>query len=167
MNYRNILHRQQLFSLCQSLYSKVRKLWGIDILLAFDLEKYGLENGVLLSGYGWDNIEKSTYIWSEYPCSVFEHPCSVSKRKSCDYPPWVWSWTICSLPSGRNQLITTVMPTKSDSDIIFCLQLLSKTLICTLHLSLCESIGHLCINPILQIGLIHKWSINSKFVITL
>ena len=30
---------------------------------------------------------------------------------------------------------TTVMSTKSDSDIIFCLQLLSKTFTCTLHFS--------------------------------
>ena len=30
---------------------------------------------------------------------------------------------------------TTVLPTKSDSDVIFCLQLLSKTLTRTLHLS--------------------------------
>ena len=29
----------------------------------------------------------------------------------------------------------TVVPTKCDSDIILCLQLLSKTLTCTLHLS--------------------------------
>ena len=29
----------------------------------------------------------------------------------------------------------TVVPTKSDSDVIFCLQLLSKILTCTLHLS--------------------------------
>ena len=29
----------------------------------------------------------------------------------------------------------TAVPTKSDSDVIFCLQLLSKTLTCTLHLS--------------------------------
>ena len=29
----------------------------------------------------------------------------------------------------------TVMPTKSDSDVVLCLQLLSKTLTCTLHLS--------------------------------
>ena len=28
----------------------------------------------------------------------------------------------------------TVVPTKSDSDVIFCLQFLSKTLNCTLHL---------------------------------
>ena len=30
---------------------------------------------------------------------------------------------------------TTVVPTNSDSDVRFCLQLLSKTLTCTLHLS--------------------------------
>ena len=30
---------------------------------------------------------------------------------------------------------STVVPTKSDSDVLFCFQLLSKTLICTLHLS--------------------------------
>ena len=29
---------------------------------------------------------------------------------------------------------STVVPTKSDSDVIFCLQLLSKILTCTLHL---------------------------------
>ena len=50
----------------------------------------------------------------------------------------------------------TVMPTNSDSDIILCLQLLSKTLTCTLHLSIRQSIDHICINPILQIGSIHK-----------
>ena len=31
--------------------------------------------------------------------------------------------------------VLTVLPTKSDSDVIFCLQSLSKTLTCTLHLS--------------------------------
>ena len=31
--------------------------------------------------------------------------------------------------------VCTVMPTKSDSDAILCLQSLSKTLTCTLHLS--------------------------------
>ena len=49
-------------------------------------------------------------------------------------------------------LTYTVLPDKSDSDVGFCLQLLSKTLTCTLHLSLYESIDHLCINSILQIG---------------
>ena len=45
--------------------------------------------------------------------------------------------------------IATVVPTKSYSGVIFCLQLLSKTLTCTPHLRLRELIVHLCINPIL------------------
>ena len=36
--------------------------------------------------------------------------------------------------TGKPNVPTTVAPTKSDSDFIFCLQLLSKTLTCTLHL---------------------------------
>ena len=56
----------------------------------------------------------------------------------------------------------TIVPTKSDGDVIFCLQMFNKTLICTLHLSLRESRDHLCINPILRLGLIYKWSIDSK-----
>ena len=53
-------------------------------------------------------------------------------------------------------LSSTVVPTKSDSDVKLCLQLLSKTLTCTLHLSIRKSIDHLSINPILWIGLVHK-----------
>ena len=34
-----------------------------------------------------------------------------------------------------NESPSTVLPSKSDSDVIFCLQLLSKTLTFTLHLS--------------------------------
>ena len=59
------------------------------------------------------------------------------------------------------------MPTKSGSDVIFCLQVLSKTLTCTLHLSYRESIDHLCINPIHRIGLIHKRSIDYEPMIIL
>ena len=41
---------------------------------------------------------------------------------------------------GKNKLTlvgcgTTVVPTKSDSDVIFCLHFLIKTLTCTLHLT--------------------------------
>ena len=50
---------------------------------------------------------------------------------------------------------STVLSVKSDSDVVFCLQLLSKTLTCTLHLSQCESIDHLCVNPSMRVGLIH------------
>ena len=52
--------------------------------------------------------------------------------------------------------ITTVVPTRKDSDILSRLQLLSKTSTCTPHLRQRESIDHLCINPILRIGPIHK-----------
>ena len=39
----------------------------------------------------------------------------------------------------------TVVPTKSDSDVILCLQLLSKTLSCTLHLDVASDVGvNLC-----------------------
>ena len=34
-----------------------------------------------------EKTEKSTYIRSECPYSVFEHPYSVSKQKPRDYPP--------------------------------------------------------------------------------
>ena len=53
-------------------------------------------------------------------------------------------------------MLTTDVPTKSDSDVICCLQLLSKTLTCILHLVSREPIDHLCINPILWIELMHK-----------
>ena len=52
--------------------------------------------------------------------------------------------------SGLIVEATIVVPTKNDSDVIFCLQLLSKTLTCIHHLSERESINHL------RIGLIHK-----------
>ena len=48
----------------------------------------------------------------------------------------------------------TIVATWSDSDVLLCLQLLSKKLTCALHFIKCESIDHLCINPILRIGLI-------------
>ena len=62
---------------------------------------------------------------------------------------------------------STVVPANSDSDVVLCLQLLSKTLTRTCYLSWGESIDHSCINPILRIGLIHKWSIDYKSLITL
>ena len=68
---------------------------------------------------------------------------------------------------SSDYIIYTVLPTKSDTDEIFCLQLLSKTFICTFILSLRESRDHLCINPIRRTGLIHKWSIDSRSLITL
>ena len=44
------------------------------------------------------------------------------------------------------QRIGTVLPAKSDSDVMLCLQSYYDL----------ESIDHLCINPIHRIGLIHK-----------
>ena len=46
-------------------------------------------------GIDEQNIEKSTYIWSECPYSVLEHPYCVSKQKLCDYPPWLGKNEIC------------------------------------------------------------------------
>ena len=72
------------------------------------------------------------------------------------------------LPNMQGALHTsTVVPTKGDNDVILCLELLSKTQTYALHLSLCESIDHLCINPISRIGLIHEGSIYYKSLITL
>ena len=51
---------------------------------------------------------------------------------------------------------STVVPANSDSDVVPCLQLLSKTPTRTCYLSWGESIDHSCISPILRIGLIHK-----------
>ena len=43
------------------------------------------------------------------------------------------AWTFKQKKKKKKKI--TVVPTKSDSDEMFCLQLLSKTLTCTLHLS--------------------------------
>ena len=64
----------------------------------------------------------------------------------------------------RNNFIT-VVPTKSDRDGILCFQLLNKQLTGTIHLIECESIDHLCINPIPRMGLIHTLSIDYKTLI--
>ena len=56
------------------------------------------------------------------------------------------------------------MPIKSESDVIFCLQLIGQTLICTLHLSKHKSIDHLCINPILWIGSYPTDRINTQVI---
>ena len=64
-------------------------------------------------------------------------------------------YNVC-VPIMKVNKLATVRPTKSDSDVNFSLQLLSKTLTCTSQLRLRESIGLLCINPIICIGLIHK-----------
>ena len=77
------------------------------------------------------------------------------------------SWSYNLYISIKRKHSCTVVPTKSDSDVIFCLQLLSKTLTCALHLKFCESRDQLCINPILRIWLIYKWFIGCQSPITL
>ena len=56
---------------------------------------------------------------------------------------WLNYWVILQMSTRLNEVIVedtgTVEPTKSDSDISFCLQLLCKTFTCTLHLCLGES----------------------------
>ena len=47
--------------------------------------------------------------------------------------------------------LSTVVPAKSDSDIMFCLQVIRGL----------ELIDHLCINSIPRIGLIHNRSMDS------
>ena len=66
--------------------------------------------------------------------------------------------TLCSLFMFTllKTRLSTVVPNKRDSDVILCLQLISKTLACTLYISIRQSIDHLCFNPIHRIGLIHK-----------
>ena len=63
--------------------------------------------------------------------------CIVSVSKTL-YPLFCTSSTNMTenLLTGtlRKQYAYTVVPTKSDSDILLCLQLLSKILTCTLHL---------------------------------
>ena len=44
----------------------------------------------------------------------------------------------------HNVNIFIFVPTKNDSGVILCFQLLSKTLTCTRHLSMRESIDYLC-----------------------
>ena len=56
------------------------------------------------------------------------------------------------LPGGSFWAICTDLPAKSDSDFMFVYKVIRDL----------RSIDHLCIVPIHRIGLIHKWSINSR-----
>ena len=50
------------------------------------------------------------------------------------------------------EIICTVLPAKSDSDFMFCYQVVRNL----------ESINYLCISPIPRIGLMHKECIDSQ-----
>ena len=63
-------------------------------------------------------------------------------RKQHVYYAWLQGLWNAGMWLTYLQYQFTVMPNKSDSDVILCLQLLSKTLTCILNLSLRESIDH-------------------------
>ena len=48
-------------------------------------------------------------------------------------PAWCFDFNVYK--RANVNMVITVEPTKSDSDVIFCLQLISKTFICTINLS--------------------------------
>ena len=61
--------------------------------------------------------------------------CSL-KRSTPDSDGWMCSKTTVTVRAEcfpMDAHVITVVPTKSDSDVIFCLQLSSKTLTCTLY----------------------------------
>ena len=99
-----------------------------------------------------------TFIWSRIDSFISNTPLQLLSKFHIQNLK-----RLQSLPTRT----ATVVPTKSDSVVILCLQLLSKSPACKLHLSQSESIAHLSINPIHRIGLIHKWSIDYKPLITL
>ena len=73
--------------------------------------------------------------------------------------------------SNQKEESITVLSTKSDSGAILCLHINVYTLLeRESHYHFCVNpihIDHLCINPILWIGLIHKRSIDPKSLISL
>ena len=74
----------------------------------------------------------------------------------------------CAYPKTIIEVtVPTVVPTKSDSDVVFGLQLMSETLTFARHLSWRDSIDHPCINPILRIGLVHWRAIDYRSLIAL
>ena len=96
------------------------------------------------------------FLASFYRITVLQ-VCHIITRKTRGTCCWKKNtWMFILKVYSVNKSLSTVMPTKSDSDVIFCLQLLRKTFNCTLHLSYRESIDYVCINHILWIGLIHK-----------
>ena len=76
---------------------------------------------------------------------VFIHQVSISGQIALTLEYCIRSWVgsladeSAPMSSSQTRLVyscnTTVVPTKSDSDVILCLQLLSKTRMRTLHLN--------------------------------
>ena len=67
-------------------------------------------------GYRWENIEKSSYIRSESPYSVFEHPYSVSKQKPRDYPPCICNSGLLQSKWSPKDFPLTLQETRSIHD---------------------------------------------------
>ena len=73
------------------------------------------------------------FICCWQPCNVLT---SISTVFVCyNVVRGVSSSTNFDYTTNRHEMMHTVVPTKSDSYVILCLQLLSQTLTCTLHLS--------------------------------
>ena len=64
---------------------------------------------------------------SYHDLSYYCHRISIKKATPMGFVSSVYG-------NGLTMIQPTVVPTKSDNDIIFCLQLLIKTITCTLHL---------------------------------
>ena len=66
----------------------------------------------------------------------------------CSIPPALLGCDVCQFLEEykHNKQMITVLPAKSDSDVMFVYKVIRDLL----------SIDHLCINPIRWIGLIHK-----------
>ena len=73
------------------------------------------------------NIKVTTFTVSEKSSNI-TITYFVDKSRA---EPTTLSMEDCRL---LGHFMSTVLPAKSDSDVVFCLQLLSKTLTCTLHL---------------------------------
>ena len=138
-----------------------RKLkWSVQINVLLYNCKQNISSPSLLVGTTVDiKISKSSLFWYSFFNAVNIYLVRV---QSCHEDVFWLIRGICGLRKCPKtdfehyvfviDKLFTVVPTKSDSGVLFCLQLLSKALTCTLHLSLRVSIDHLCINPILRIG---------------
>ena len=95
------------------------------------------------------NIKVAAFTVSEKSINILLQ--EIRPRDNGNYRIYAYLGRKVSPKISAQLQLGNVVPTKSDSDVIFCLQLLSKTLTSTLHLSKRESRDHLCINPIHRI----------------
>ena len=86
------------------------------------------------------NIEVAAFTLSEKSSNIVFYHFNMSflawhMSKTVKHCADVLLSLLTYLPPTVPLMRFTVLPTKSDSDVIFCDQLLSETLTCTLHLS--------------------------------